>query len=223
MADVTVIPAGGGELIGDAPDRRVEILADHPGLSATWSRFAPGRDGADLHVHYEHADHFYVLDGEFTLRLGPAGVEVAAQPGTLLRIPRGIVHGFRNASKAELRFLNLHAPGVGFADYLRGFRDHRPVSYDQFDPPDDGGLDPAGATVGEWPDEPEIKVFEARSDQAESHRDARHTELYVLEGVLSVEGERAEAGAWARVAPDVPHTLEPGEHGPARYLVIHTP
>ena len=223
MADVTVIPAGEGEIIGDAEDRRVEILSDHPGLAATWSRFGPGRDGADLHIHFEHADHFYVIDGEFTLRLGPDGVEVPAPAGTLIRIPRGIVHGFRNASDAEVRFLNLHAPAVGFAAYMRGIRDRQPFSYDQFDPPDDGGADPAGATFGDWPDEPEIKVFEARGERPEAHQDARHTEIYVLEGALTVNGERAEAGAWAHVAPDVPHTLEPDGDGPARFLVIHTP
>jgi hypothetical protein len=29
---------------------------------------------------------------------------------------RRVVHGFRNGSDAELRYLNLHAPGQGFAD-----------------------------------------------------------------------------------------------------------
>ena len=74
-----------------------------------------------------------------------------------------IVHGFRNASDADVRFLNLHAPGVGFITYMREMRDGQPVSYDQYDPPDDGGADPAGATFGEWPDEPDIKVFEDRA------------------------------------------------------------
>src|SRR4029079_3090113 len=40
---ISVIPPRGGEVIGDAPERRVEILADHDTLNATWSRFGPGR------------------------------------------------------------------------------------------------------------------------------------------------------------------------------------
>jgi quercetin dioxygenase-like cupin family protein len=214
---VTVIPAAGGEVIGDAPDRRVEILADHGSLNATFSRFGPGRDGADLHVHYEHTDLFYVLEGEFTLRLGPQGEPRPLKAGTLAWIPPGIVHGFRNASDGELRYLNFHAPGVGFNTYMRGIRDRRPVSYDQFDPPEDGGLPVSGVGFGDRVDLPAIKLFPDAGGGA--HEDARHTDLYVLEGALVVNGERAEAGAWAHVPPGEPHTLA----GDARFLVVHTP
>ena len=206
-------------MIGDSPDRRVEILCEHDSLHATWSRFAPGRDGADLHVHHHHTDLFYVLEGEFTLRLGREGEEVPVPAGTLARVPPMVIHGFRNRSDAELRFLNFHAPGMGFAAYMRNLRDGRPAAYDQHDPPDEGTRPASEAVIGEWADEPTIKLFEARSAGSESHEDARHTDLYVLEGELAVNGERAETGAWAHVPPGVPHTLE----GTARYLVVHTP
>jgi mannose-6-phosphate isomerase-like protein (cupin superfamily) len=219
VAQVKVIPPGGGEVIGDAPDRRVEILCDHDALHATFSRFAPGREGADLHVHHEHTDLFYVLEGEFTLRLGLADEAVPIPAGTLARVPPMVVHGFRNAGDAELRFLNFHAPGVGFATYMRNLRDGRPASYDQWDPPEDGGRPTSEAVIGGWADEPTIRLFEARSAAPESHTDARNTEIYVLEGELAVNGERAATGAWAHVPPGEPHTLE----GTARYLVVHTP
>ena len=45
--------------------------------------------------------------------------------GTLARVPPLVVHGFRNDGAGELRYLNLHAPGVGFAGYLRALRDGR--------------------------------------------------------------------------------------------------
>ena len=70
MNEPIVIPPGGGEVIGDSAERRVEILSDDPALHATWSRFGPRRDGADLHVHRRHTDIFYVLEGELTVRLG---------------------------------------------------------------------------------------------------------------------------------------------------------
>src|SRR5918996_2687846 len=142
------VARGDGEIIGDSPDRRVEILSDHDALHATWSRFAPGREGADLHVHHRHTDLFYVLEGTFTLRLGIEDGNVEAGPGTLVCIPPLVVHGFRNGSDAETRFLNLHTPGRAFADYMRAIRDGRSFSYDQHDPPADGGRSPSDAQIG---------------------------------------------------------------------------
>jgi mannose-6-phosphate isomerase-like protein (cupin superfamily) len=124
------------ELIGDSPDRRVEILLERDALHVTWSRFGPGRDGADLHIHRHHSDMFYVLDGELTLKLETG--EVAVPAGTLVTVPPLVVHGFRNGGDADVRYLNLHAPGTGFADYMRGLRDKRKVPFDQEPPPADG-------------------------------------------------------------------------------------
>src|SRR3712207_5942368 len=146
MPGAVVIAPGGGEVVGDAPDRRVEILSDQDSLHATWSRFGPGREGADLHVHRRHTDLFYVLEGELTLRLGPQGDEVRVPAGALARVPPLVVHGFRNGSAAEVRYLNLHAPGEGFADYMRAMRDGRALTYDQHPPPPDGGR-PASEAV----------------------------------------------------------------------------
>src|SRR5918992_1650828 len=110
MSEPTVIALGGGEVVGDAPDRRVEILCDHDALHATWSRFGPRREGADLHVHHRHTDFFYVLEGELTVRLGQDDQPVTVPAGSLARVPPDVVHGFRNATDAEVRYLNLHAP-----------------------------------------------------------------------------------------------------------------
>src|SRR4051812_1470397 len=197
MNEPIVIAAGEGELIGDSPDRRVEILCDADAVHVTWARFAAGRDGADLHFHRDHHDVFYVLEGELTLRLGVEDEAVRAPAGTFACIPPGVVHGFRNASDAEVRYLNLHAPGMGFAGYLRDLRDRRPAAYDQFDPPADGGLPVSEVDFGERADVPAVKVFPAATGpgEPESHVDARHTELYVLAGALAVGGARAGAGA----------------------------
>ena len=195
------------ELMGDSQDRRVVLLCEDDDLHATWSRFGPGRDGADLHVHHHHTDMFYVLAGEFTLRLGPAGEEVAAPAGTFMRVPPLVVHGFRNASDAELRFLNLHMPGMGFAAYMRDLRDGRKAAYDQHDPPADGGRDPAGAHVGRPSGEVEEVRGEAGTEVA--------GRLYVLEGELALKGgTRAAAGSWVDL--DGMHVLA----APARYLSV---
>jgi mannose-6-phosphate isomerase-like protein (cupin superfamily) len=131
-----VLVAGEGEVIGDSPERRVEILCDRDELCVTWSRFGPGRDGASPHVHRHHTDLFYVLDGELTIGLGAERQETAVPAGSLVVAPPLVVHAFRNASTTEeVRYLNFHAPSGGFADYLRGVT----PGFDSEDPPADGG------------------------------------------------------------------------------------
>ena len=42
------------------------------------------------------------------------------QPAVSSRCPRDVLHTFRNPGPGEARFLNIHAPGLGFERYLRG-------------------------------------------------------------------------------------------------------
>jgi mannose-6-phosphate isomerase-like protein (cupin superfamily) len=246
MSEPVVIPAGGGEVIGDAPDRRVEVLCDADAVHATWTRFGPRRDGADLHVHRRHNDLFYVLEGELTLMLGLAGEPVRAPAGALVRVPALVVHGFRNESDAELRYLNLHAPGQGFVDYMRALRDGRTLAYDQEPPPPDGGRPMAEAVVegggGELlvevpglhmallADVEAIGIAEAWGEPGDPpgppHLHSRHLEaFYVLEGELAFTcGDRelrARAGAWVQVPAGLPHAVSFPE--PARFLNLHAP
>jgi mannose-6-phosphate isomerase-like protein (cupin superfamily) len=245
MREPTVIPPGGGEVIGDSPERRVEVLADDESLCATWSRFGPGREGADLHVHRRHSDFFYVLAGELTVRLGPAGDEVRVPAGTLARVPPLVVHGFRNASDGELRYINLHAPGQRFADYLRALRDGRTFRYDQEEPPADGGRPATEAVVGDvgvltqvsgfsmrlLADVEVIGVAEVTADPPAStgrHAHQRHAEwCYVLDGELAIAAGdrelRAPAGSWVHIPSGVPHAISSAGSGPVRFLDLHSP
>ena len=217
MAEPTVSPPGGGELIGDAPDRRVEILCEHDALHATWTRFGPGRDGADPHIHRHHTDFFYVLAGELTVRLGVEGEEVAVPAGRLVRVPPMVVHGFRNAADAELRYLNFHAPGAGFVAYMRGLRDGRRVPFDQADPPADGLRPATEAAIGEpFTDTDAIAIAEVPGERPP--RDDRELlALYVLEGEVTIDTGgrelRAPAGSWVQVPPgDAPALSADGRY-----------
>jgi quercetin dioxygenase-like cupin family protein len=229
------------EVVGDSPERRVEILYESDALHATWSRFAARRDGADLHVHRRHNDLFYVLEGELTLRLGPDGASVAAPPGTLALVPPLVVHGYRNASAADVRFLNVHAPGAGFAAYLRALRDGAAPTFDQHPPPADGGRPASAASVGRGEvaedrdgvrvtrlaDVAEIAVAEVALEPGAFTAAATAGEsVYVLEGqpVLAT-GDREsalDAGAWVNVPPGPAPVLRAGA-APARVLRLRTP
>ena len=126
MVEVT---PGEGEIIGDSADRRVELLAELDEVHATLSRFGPGRDGADRHVHRAHAD-------------------VPSSTTNTVTVPPMVIHGFGNTSDADVWYVNLHIPGLGFNDYMRGLRDGVRVDFDQFDPPEDGaGVRPASELV----------------------------------------------------------------------------
>jgi quercetin dioxygenase-like cupin family protein len=122
--------------------REIRILVDDPALDMTWSRFGPHERGAEPHVHHEHVDGFYVLEGELTFAVGPDGEQLRAGPGTAVLVPPGVVHAFDNASDGTSAWLNFHAPSTGFAAFLRGERD----GFDSSDPPDDGGR-PAADTL----------------------------------------------------------------------------
>jgi quercetin dioxygenase-like cupin family protein len=92
--------------------------------------------GASPHIHREHVDAFYVLEGELELMV--AGETVHAHPGDLVHAPPSVVHAFKNSSDGRLRFINMHTPGMRFDEYIRKMDagEHPdPAEYDSFPPP----------------------------------------------------------------------------------------
>jgi mannose-6-phosphate isomerase-like protein (cupin superfamily) len=234
MSELTVVPPGGGEVIGDSPERRVEILFEHDALHATWSRFGPRRDGADLHIHRTHSDFFYVLDGELTVRLGVEDVAMTVPSRALAHVPPLVVHGYRNASDADVVYLNFHAPGAGFADYLRGLGAGRRVPFDQEPPPPDGsrptgdaaigGAKPAGDGIMLLTDAAALGIAEVRVDPGASAprsplAPGRAQALYVLEGDLAVGEQHAPAGSWVALPHGAPRPV--ATERPARFLDLY--
>jgi quercetin dioxygenase-like cupin family protein len=130
-----------GEAIGNRTEtRRATLLVDTDELTVTEFFYGPGERGAKPHVHHDHSDAFFVLEGELTFAMrepvhGPAG--------TLVVFPPNVVHGFDNDSDGSALFYNFHMPASGFGEYLRG----RNPDFDQHDPPADGGADPSTAVL----------------------------------------------------------------------------
>jgi quercetin dioxygenase-like cupin family protein len=114
MNRVIVVQPGAGEVLSSGTSVR-QVKVDIEGLHLTEYSVEAAPRG-DLHTHERHADAFYVLEGELevavseteTVLLGPGGFAVA---------PPGAVHAFGIPERA--RFLNIHAPGMSFAAYLR--------------------------------------------------------------------------------------------------------
>jgi mannose-6-phosphate isomerase-like protein (cupin superfamily) len=114
MSGIFIRP-GEGEKLPRGP-REHRILAELPELEVVDGRFGPGFS-VDLHAHHDHADTFFVLEGEAEFTLGDKVTRAGA--GAFVAAPRGLLHGFRNIGDGELRILNIHAPTTGFADRLR--------------------------------------------------------------------------------------------------------
>jgi hypothetical protein len=138
-----------------------------------------------------------------------------------------VIHAFRNGSETdEVRYLNFHAPGGGFADYLRG----RQPGFDSEDPPADGGRPVEDATItrGELVvDLDEIRIAEMR-DELAGDDDRRHPEFfYVLAGALTFalgdDELQAETGTWVQIPAGIAYSVAVSGSGEARYLHIQAP
>jgi mannose-6-phosphate isomerase-like protein (cupin superfamily) len=209
VAEPLVLRAGEGELVTDKPERTLRILTDHELLNLTWFRYEPGEEGPDPHVHYTHSDAFYVLQGEIELRLGPKIESFPAPAGTLGAAPPNLVHTFRNSSDSTALFLNVHAPGAGFADMMRARRDGRHQEadrFDQHDPPEDGGR-PLEDAVLTKPAEGDVQDTDghfslAELDLAPGARETASpslTAVFVLDATVAVNGTQLAAGDFALV------------------------
>jgi quercetin dioxygenase-like cupin family protein len=225
--------------------RTVSIRLASDELVVTETRYAAGERGPDLHVHHQHVDCFYVLEGALTLSLEDGERTLGAKSFVL--VPPDVVHTFRNDGPGELRFFNFHAPGLGFDRYLRGLYDEEfAVPFDQHPAPESGGRDPnliiagKGELVAERPsldvvlfaDAPDLAISSSRGaaggPSPPRHIHPRHAEsFHVLDGEMTftVDGSKvhASAGSWVHVPPGTVHSFSFPGSSDARFLSVHTP
>ena len=102
---------------------------------------------AGPHVHNRHTDAFYVIEGELTLEVGRESESITVSPGGLVAVPPGVAHAFRNDGDRPARWLTIHAPDGGFADFMRGVRDGVEVEWDITPVPVRGGAPAEEAIV----------------------------------------------------------------------------
>jgi quercetin dioxygenase-like cupin family protein len=204
---------------------------ERPELMVIESHRGADDPGVAPHVHREHADAIYVLEGEIDFFL--AGETVHASAGWFVLSPPGVVHGF---GPGPARRLNFHAPGAPYAAPGR----------DSYDPPEDGG---EGQAVVVAPGEgerltatervvlvkaslPELTLSEfelgPRFEGPDPHRHDDHVDsFYVLDGevefLLGGETVRGGPGTFVAAPPGILHTFtNPGPAG-ARLLNMHSP
>lgn len=246
--DDMLVRVGDGETITEKERRDVVLLAERHDITITWSRYAPGEPGPDLHVHREHTDAFYVLEGELTFPVGPGGERIRVPAGGFVAVPPNVVHTFVNEGTADACWLNFHAPDTEFAAYLRAARDGADAAFDSFDPPADGGL-PAAEAIVTGPGDgerlltgnrvvvlkgvmPDLCVaewaFDGPFDGPDLHHHDRQVDsFYVLEGELAVTVDRSVHTAGPDTLVSVPrgvrHTFAHSGAEKARVLNVHAP
>ena len=236
---------GEGETTTDRLERTLRILVELDDVIVSWFRYEPGEEGPEPHVHRQHTDAFYVLEGELEIGLGPDVRKVPAPAGTLAAAPPNVVHTFRNASRDTASFLNIHTPSMGFGNVLRG-AGHS--GFDQFEPPPHGGGALSEAVLtgpGEGEsfeggdgirvikcDLPQLSVFDLTFqpgwEGVDPHvHDDQVDSFFVLEGevefILGDEPQLAGPGSFVAAPRGARHGFRNPGPRPIRLLNLHSP
>ena len=111
-------------------DRGLRFVVEREAVSIIEAWSPPGVRIAGPHFHREHSDSFYVLEGEITLELGPEKEPATVTAGNLFAVPPGVVHGFRTSGDRPARWLTIHTPDGGFAEFMHGRLDGVEVDWD---------------------------------------------------------------------------------------------
>lgn len=247
MDEAIVNGPGEGEQL-ESEDRFYLVKVARPELSLIEYDTGPSYPGATPHFHEHHTDAFFLLEGELEFTLGRE--TLVGRAGTAVVVPPGIVHALTSTGRGRARFLNIHAPDSGFADFLRAITQGESASFDSVDV--EGPQEPGGGTVlgpGEgtsYAVGTATSLFKATREATagsfslaevtiqagtsgpppHSHRELLDS-FYVLEGTLTVvlgDGEiEAPAGAYACAPPGVVHTFVNRSGEPVRFLNLNTP
>ncbi len=118
--------------------REISLLVANENLSLTYATRPAGERVTDPHVH-EHAEAFYVLEGELTFDVGAERETITVGAGGLVVTPPGVAHSYGTAGSHPARWLIIHAGDGGFAAFMRGIRDGVKVEWDIAPVPLDGG------------------------------------------------------------------------------------
>jgi len=244
-----IVPIANGETILRREEREISILLARDELTITHARYAAGQQVAGPHIHYEHTDAFYILEGELTFEIGREANAVRVGAGGFIAAPPRVAHSFRNDGDRPARWLTIHAHDGGCAAFMRGVRDGIEVGWDISAVPADGGLpashalvspDPAGEHPATWDQLcrlrcalPDLRVVEwhlrgPRSvDVPLHHQESQVDSFLVIEGELeaTIAGTRETVGPGTLISAPrgVQHKLNRRASGPARFLSLHTP
>jgi quercetin dioxygenase-like cupin family protein len=100
MSSVHIVPPQQGPVWDMEPGRPTtfRLLRKQTNNSvALFEEVVPAGSGTPLHIHHTSDEMIYVLEGGFTFKLGEHVTD--GGDGTLVFIPRGTAHAWRNSAK----------------------------------------------------------------------------------------------------------------------------
>ena len=237
-----------GEAILRREKCEISILVAREEVTITHARYSAGEQVAGPHVHHEHTDAFYVLEGELTFEIGREPRTITVSRGGFIAVPPEVAHSLRSDGDRPARWLTIHAHDGGFAAFMRGARDGVEVEWDISKVPAEGGLPASEAIlspdVGDQRPEsrnqlcwlrcalPDMCVVEWHLHGPHLNlpfhdQDRRIDSFFVIEGeleaMLAGTTQTVGPGTLISVPRGVQHTLN--HRGPtrARMLSLHTP
>jgi mannose-6-phosphate isomerase-like protein (cupin superfamily) len=109
---VIFVPPGGGRVYEQGGFRGAIKVDDGETAGrqcfSEWTVDA-GEGGPPAHLHKQHQEAFFVVEGTLTFRVGEETLE--AKAGSFIFIPPGVTHSFSNPTNAPARCVNAYVPG----------------------------------------------------------------------------------------------------------------
>lgn len=109
-SEIILRPGDGAKLKYLGSEITVKVAGKDSGGAFSVCEFAipAGVDGPAPHIHYAHEETWYVLEGEPLLPLG--GRDVVAPAGSVVFVPRGLVHTYSNPGPKPAKILGVFTP-----------------------------------------------------------------------------------------------------------------
>ncbi len=116
MQNIIVLSPGEGKTVMIGPVRTKFMIRneDTGGQFSLVEHALPPQFSRPPHVHRQCDHAFYVLEGQVRIDVGERTVQ--ASVGTLVFVPKGLVHSFSNPGAVWSRMLQIDAPG-GFEKF----------------------------------------------------------------------------------------------------------
>ena len=117
-----VVPPGGGKHLAEASGQVVsmKLFGRETGESVTlFEQTVPaGSKNSWLHLHRDCDEIAWVLEGEFTFKIGEQ--VIAGGPGTCAFLPRNVPHAWKNSGSTPGRVVFLYTPAIagGFVETM---------------------------------------------------------------------------------------------------------